>query len=127
MLLTIATFRKEQNMKNTINRILNFALYISFCLMTGTGLLLSFRLPPGSKGGRGLTMLGMDRHEWGTVHLWISYGFILFILLHLYIHRAWLIKIASRNHAWRMWFGLLLGLLAIAFLMLYPIEAQLRK
>ena len=72
-------------------------------------------------------MLGMDRHEWGNVHLWVSYAFIFFILLHMYLHRSWLIKVASKNHAWRMWVGLLAGLLIIVFFLVFPVELKFRR
>ena len=104
-------------MKSTIHKLLNFALYLLFCLMVGTGLLLEFRLPPRS---RGMEVLGLSRHDWGEVHLWISYGFMGLILLHLFLHRAWLIKVASSRHQWRLWAGLAVGLFLILFLLLYP-------
>ena len=43
-------------MKNLIHRVLNLLLYIAFCAMVGTGLLMAYRLPPGSRGGSGLTV-----------------------------------------------------------------------
>ena len=39
-------------MKNLIHRVLNLLLYIAFCAMVGTGLLMAYRLPPGNRGGR---------------------------------------------------------------------------
>jgi hypothetical protein len=105
-------------MKNTINRILNYALYILFCLMIGTGCVLHFRLPP--RSGRA-SMLGWTRHEWGEIHTWIAYAFILLIVIHLVMHRVWLIKIASSRHAWKLWGGLLVGVLLIAFFAVYPV------
>ena len=56
--------------------------------MTGTGLLLAYRLH-GSPGGRAL-IIGMDRHEWGNVHLWISYIAVVAVLAHLIMNWTWL-------------------------------------
>ena len=39
--------------KNAVKRVLNLALFLGLSLMTGTGLLLSYRFPPGSRGGTG--------------------------------------------------------------------------
>jgi len=89
--------------------------------MLGTGLLLAFRLVPGSMGGRGLTLWGYDRHQWGDLHSWMSYGFVLLLLVHLGLHWKWLVKIASQSHSWRLWAGLSLGLLPILLLVLYPL------
>ncbi|NET40192.1 MAG: DUF4405 domain-containing protein, partial [Cyanothece sp. SIO1E1] len=69
-----------------------------------------------------LSLWGYDRHEWADIHLWMSYGFVLLLLLHLWLHRKWLVKIASKNHAWRIWVGLSFGLILILTLLLYPLE-----
>ena len=108
----------ETSMKKLTHRVLNFALYILLCLMIGTGLLLEFRLPPRS---RGLNVLGLNRHEWGDVHLWIAYGFIALIFLHLFLHRAWLIKVASSSHHWRLWIGLAVGIILIGLFLIFPV------
>ncbi len=111
-------------MKNTINRALNLALYLAFCLMVATGLVIAFRLPPGRAGGRGLTLFGWDRHQWGDIHLWISYAFVAFIAVHLVIHWKWLVKIASSNQSWRLWLGLGAGLATILIVLLFPTASR---
>lgn len=111
-------------MKNITNRVLNFALFLSFCLMTGTGLLLAFRLPPGKSGGRGLSFLGYGRHDWGELHLWISYAFVFFVAAHLFVHRQWLMKVASGKKLWTIWGGLLFGALLILFFVFYPVHSR---
>ena len=58
-------------MRITFRRILNLLLYLSFCVMVGTGLLMAYRLIPGSRGGQGLEVLGWNRHEWGALHTWV--------------------------------------------------------
>lgn len=100
-----------------VNRVLNFGLYMLFSMMVGTGLVLAFRLPPRSGG---LSLLGLTRHEWGGVHQWISYGFIFLVTVHLFVHRAWLMKVASKSHGWRLWGGLSMGVLIVVFLLLFP-------
>lgn len=108
-------------MKTTINRILNYVLYLFTASLLGTGLLLAFRLVPGSMGGKGLTLWGYDRHEWGDLHSWISYGFVLLLIAHLGLHWKWLVMVASKNHSWRLWAGFSFGLLPILVLLLYPL------
>lgn len=111
-------------MKNTISRALNFALYLSFCLMVATGLVIAFRLPSGRAGGRGLSLFGFDRHQWGDIHLWISYGFIALIIIHLFLHWKWLVKIASSNRPWRLWLGLGVGTAIILIVLLFPVASR---
>lgn len=107
-------------MKNKINRSLNYLLYLCFCLMAGTGLMLVYRLPPRSRGGGG-SVLGLTRHEWGDIHYWVSYAFAAAILLHLWMHRQWLHKVAVRRHNWLLLLGLLLGIALIVIPFFIPV------
>lgn len=109
-------------MKNTPLKIINYLLFLFGSFMVGTGLLLAFRLPPGSRGGRGLSLLGMSRHEWGDWHLWVSYAVIVLTILHLVYNRAWLEKIASARKTWRLVVGLGLGIALVAAFWLVPVE-----
>jgi len=117
--------------KNTINRVLNLGLYLAMCFLVGTGVLMWLRLPPGSShvgrrgdgggvghrhgrsgGGEGegpLTVLGMDRHDWGDLHLYTGLVFLVIGVAHLWFNRVWLKKIAASNKAWRLWAGLAAG------------------
>ncbi|NBB80380.1 MAG: DUF4405 domain-containing protein [Verrucomicrobia bacterium] len=115
---------KRPSRRVMLPRILNLLLWLSFSAMSGTGLLLAFRLPPGSQGGRGLTALGLDRHEWGDYHTWISYVFIAAILLHLALHWRWLWQVAARKRSWPMWLGIGSGILLILLLIFQPIDRQ---
>lgn len=40
---------------------------------------------------------GMDRHEWGDIHFWLSVTFLAMIVIHLYQHRFWLKACLSRG------------------------------
>ncbi len=108
-------------MKVAFRRILNLLLYLSFCVMIGTGLLMAYRLVPGSRGGQGLEVLGWNRHDWGDLHTWVSYAFIALVVAHLAINWTWLMKCAARGHAWRLAAGLLLGAAIIGTFFLLPV------
>ena len=107
-------------MRITFRRILNLLLYLSFCVMVGTGLLMAYRLIPGSRGGQGLEVLGWNRHEWGALHTWVSYVFITLVAAHLAINWTWLTKVAAKGHAWHLGAGLLAGGLIIGTFLLLP-------
>lgn len=113
---------RHPSIRVLLPRCLNFLLWMSFCAMSGTGLLLSFRLPPGSRGGRGLSALGWDRHAWGDLHTWISYAFILGILVHLALHWRWLWQIAARKRGWPIWIGIGSGLVLMLLLVFQPVR-----
>jgi Domain of unknown function (DUF4405) len=115
-------------MRITFRRILNLLLYLSFCIMVGTGLLMAYRLIPGSRGGQGLEVVGWNRHEWGALHTWTAYVFIVLLAAHLAINWAWLTKVAAKGHDWRLGAGLLAGAVIIgAFLVLPVTQGQDRR
>lgn len=109
-------------MKTALNRILNLLLWLSFSALAGTGFLLAFRLPPGSRGGAGLGALGLDRHAWGDWHTGISYGFLALILIHLAVHWRWLWQAAARKRSWPLALGVGAGVLVFLLLALQPVS-----
>ncbi len=74
-----------------------------FTTMISTGLILKFILPPGSGrmemvlGSRGRghqtidLFVGLTRHEWGTIHFYISLGFLALLIVHLALHWNWIV------------------------------------
>ena len=75
-----------------INFILNALLFLSLSVITGIGLLIKYNLVPGSQrrliygGNVDLFFLGLDRHEWGEIHLIVGYVFFVLSLLHIVLH-----------------------------------------
>jgi hypothetical protein len=108
--------------KGLVGRALNLALWLVFCGLAGTGLLLAWRLPPGSQGGRGLSVLGMDRHDWGLWHHWIGYAFMALILWHVLLHWRWLWQFACRRRSLALGVGLGAGLILGLGLLLLPVK-----
>jgi hypothetical protein len=109
-----------------VSRLLNLALYLGFCLLAGTGLLLAFRLPHGPSTSQRTIFLGYPLHIWAKVHLWTSYAIVLLLLAHLAIHWRWLTTVAASGKSWRLIAGLLLGVAIVAFFLLYPVTSVAR-
>ncbi len=107
-------------MKTTLSRILNLALWLVGSVLASTGLILAFRLPPGSRGGQGLSLLGWGRHDWGDLHTWLSYAAIALVAAHLVIHSRWLWVVACQRRWPRLAAGLALGLALPAAALLWP-------
>jgi len=112
----------KPGLKNPLMRITNLLLYLSFCGLVGTGSLMYWRLIPGSEGGRGLSVLGWGRHDWGDVHFWLGIVCVLSTVAHLLLNWAWLKKIAASAHPWRLWLGLGGGLAIILVFMVLPMQ-----
>ena len=115
---------KGKRNRSTLPRILNALLWLVFCGMSGTGLLLAFRLPPGSRGGQGLSAAGLSRHEWGDIHTWLSYVFLALMLAHLVIHWRWFWQVAAKKRSWPLILGVGLGLVLLAVLALQPVDKR---
>lgn len=105
-----------------IPRVSNAMLWLVSCGMAATGLLLAFRLPPGREGGKGLSVMGWDRHEWGDLHTWMGYVIMGLILVHLALHWRWLWQVAAKKHRWPLLLGFGLGFAMIVTLLAWPVS-----
>ncbi len=100
----------KPGLKNPLMRATNLLLYLSFCALLGTGSLLTWKLVPGSRGGRGLQVLDMGRHDWGDIHFWCGVVCLVAAVVHMLLNWQWLKKIATSGHFWRLVAGLGVGL-----------------
>lgn len=103
-------------------RVLNGLLWLVFCGMSGIGLLLAFRLPPGSRGGQGLSVLGLGRHEWGDWHTWLGYAFLALVAVHLAMHWRWFWQVAARKRGWPLVAGFGVGVALMVVLLFQPVS-----
>jgi hypothetical protein len=75
----------------------NFAVdclgFAGFVLLTATGVLMRYVLPPGS--GRSTAIWTLDRHEWGSIHFWVAIAFFAVLVFHLFLHRRWIVTLMS--------------------------------
>lgn len=71
------------------------AAALLFLGMLATGFILRFPLPPGSQ--RTHVLWGLSRHEWGTVHTWLSFALIAVLLLHVGLHWPWIAGMVRRR------------------------------
>ena len=114
----------KPGLKNSLMRATNLILYLSFCALLGTGSLLTWKLVPGSRGGRGLQVLDMGRHDWGDIHFWCGVAFLVATVVHLLLNWQWLKKIATSGHFWRLVAGLGVGFAIIFGIYFLPMTAN---
>jgi hypothetical protein len=112
----------KPGLKNPLMRVTNLLLYLSFCGLIGTGALIHWKLVPGSAGGHGLTVLDMNRHEWGDIHFWLAVICVSATFAHLALNWLWLKKIASSGKAWRLVAGLAAGGIIIFGIYAWPVR-----
>lgn len=107
--------------KNKIHAYIDAIAFVGIVLITATGLLMHYILPPGS--GHFMELWGMDRHEWGQIHFWIAVGLLGILALHLILHWRWVISMIKgkpvEESGYRMAFSIL-AVIALLVLALSP-------
>lgn len=72
--------------KNRMNLLIDLLAYCAFAGLAATGLLLAYRLPSGSGAA---AVLGLTRHEWGSVHFYLAAGLLVLMIAHVVLHWRW--------------------------------------
>jgi len=87
-------------MKRTkINLVIDALLLLCIAAIAGIGLLMKYVLVPGYRRWEiygqnvNLSLCGMDRHQWGTIHLIIGFVFLALLILHIVLHWGMVIAI----------------------------------
>ena len=88
----MSSFIKFCRDRAKLNLTIDIILFLLLMAMAGMGFLIKYNLLSGEKRNAiygeniNLELLGMDRHQWGTIHLIVSIAFVVFILLHIISH-----------------------------------------
>ncbi len=78
--------------KTKINLAIDAVMFIVLMAMTGLGFLIKYVLVPGYKrnllydSDLELYFLGLTRHEWGRIHLWLGFFFLVLLVFHILFH-----------------------------------------
>jgi hypothetical protein len=106
--------------KTAWKKVIDLTLYVVACALTGTGLLLAYRLPHGSGHTGRILFLGYGRHAWGEIHTWLAYVAIFLAVIHLLLNWQWLLKVAASKQAWRLAVGVSTGLFIVGEFLFLP-------
>ena len=88
-----------------LRKLLNVVLFFVVCALIGTGLGMEFET---------------SRHT-GDLHFALAVTFIILLCLHLYMGRAWIVKILGKGNIVYPLAGIMLGvLLIVAFMFVSP-------
>ncbi|HRW63054.1 MAG TPA: DUF4405 domain-containing protein [Bacteroidales bacterium] len=119
-------------MKGKINFIIDVVMFALMALLAGIGLLIKYVLLSGTerwlKYDRNveLTFWGMDRHQWGAIHLWIAVALIALLVLHIILHWKMIICLYKKiveNRKGRIICGIALFVITILFVV-FPFFIQ---
>ena len=111
-----------------LNFIIDVIAFVGFVVLTTTGVLMRYILPPGS--GYHSMVWTLDRHEWGGIHFWISVVFFSILALHLVLHWRWIVNVITgrprEGSGYRVGLGIV-GLFAAVALAISPLLAPVEK
>ncbi len=105
-----------------MNFIIDAVAFVGFALLTTTGVLMRYILPPGS--GHHSTIWRLDRHEWGGIHFWVSVALSFILALHLLLHWRWIVGVLTgrpREASGRRVALGIIGLMAVVSLAISPL------
>ncbi len=114
--------------RSSLNLIIDIIAFTGFVVLTTTGVLMHYLLPPGS--GHFSTIWGLDRHEWGGIHFWLAIVFFSILALHLLLHWRWLLSTITgrpkEGSGLRLGLGVV-GLVTVIALSMAPLMAPIEK
>lgn len=88
--------------KSKVNLVIDGLMFLAIAAIAGIGFLIKWVLPPGpdrlAKYGRNveLSWLGMDRHQFGTIHLYVAFALLGLLMLHIVLHWSQIVAIFRR-------------------------------
>lgn len=115
-------------MKGKINFIIDVIMFVLMAFLAGIGLLIKYILLSGEnrwiKYGQNvnLSLWDLDRHEWGTIHLWIAIALVVLLILHIILHWGIIICLYKKiigNKTGRIIYGATLSIIAL-LLVVFP-------
>lgn len=110
-------------MKRTnLNFLIDTLSFAFFLFLVTTGILMRYVLPPGT--GRFVTIWGMSRHDWGTIHFWIAILFLMLMVLHIYLHWKWIVCMTIGNQGKRAGIKTGLIMLGLAIIAIIPLLSE---
>lgn len=111
-----------------LNFVIDALMFLCMAAIAGLGFLMKYVLVPGREtpliyGRRvDLSFLGLDRHDWGAIHLYLGFVLLALLALHIVLHWQMIPGLFARlvgNGRKRRLIGLAYVMLA-AILLLFP-------
>jgi hypothetical protein len=88
--------------RSKLNFVIDALMFLTLMAIAGLGFLMKYILPPGRevmlRYGRNveLTWLGWDRHDWGSIHLYLAFTLLGLLVVHLILHWSMILGLLSR-------------------------------
>lgn len=76
-------------------KLVDIAAFALFVLLSSTGILLHFVIPP--RSGHKVAIWNMTRHEWGEIHFYIATTLFAVLVVHLVLHSSFIAGLFRRD------------------------------
>lgn len=90
--------RKQTNRQRQITFIVNSVLIVLGIATSISGLIIQCHYHLQSFSDE-TTVLALCRQEWNTIHVWISVGFLIAAIYHVWAHRKWYKNLLKKNYS----------------------------
>ena len=97
--------------KSNLITLIDISALISFIFVVSTGVLMRYVLPP--RSGQSIEILGMSRHEWGDIHFYITFIFLVILSIHLLLHWKFFLHVFQKGIKSSETYRLVLGIVAL--------------
>lgn len=84
--------------KSKFTFLIDICLFVCIMLIASIGFLINYTLIPGKESVQvydknvNLFLWGLDRHEYGTIHLYLGFIFIVLLILHIVLHWKMIVR-----------------------------------
>jgi len=82
--------------RNNWKYLIDALLFVGICSISVIGLLLAFVIPKGRATYAAKVFLGLHRHEWGDLHLYLSLCLLGLLILHIWLNWTWVVQSTKR-------------------------------
>jgi hypothetical protein len=82
--------------RSTLKYLIDVLLFVDISSIAVIGLLLGFVIPKGRQFGQEKFFLGLHRHEWGDIHLYLSLFLLLLLVLHIWLNWSYVVQSTKR-------------------------------
>lgn len=102
---------------NMIRKINDVVLYVLFCFLAGTGIMLEFSFV---KGAGMQTVMSLTKHDWEFLHMLAGFVMLISALLHLLLNAKFIKNALCHKRKTALFAFVALGLLIILGLSFFP-------
>lgn len=102
---------KKKPQKNVFKFWIGSLLFVNMLCVAVVGILLAFVIPSGKGYYAAKYFLGLHRHEWANIHLYLSIFLIILLVLHIWMNLTWIVQSTRRyfGERWKQFLWVLSG------------------